>query len=288
MTKIKKSVLILLMFFWCCGAQAATSANYAISAEVMDLGGASIESSGYRLIGKLRDNVPQITTSPGFTLEGRFIGVVYGTGAFSTAETPVVKKIDPHAGYNNASYRVVINGYLISTDATASLTGPSQPTINGTTVTIESSTSMECTFDLNNAAVGPRNVLVTNVGYGKIGVLAGGFTVQSPGQVDIIGTPSNDPNPFNPSTGPTMIKYKLNTAATISLYLFNQKGALIWQKTIPAGENGGSAGDNAVPWNALTYFNEQVPTGVYVLSIVSNAGGSTRELGRVKVAVFRQ
>jgi hypothetical protein len=288
MKTMKRTVFVLLILFWCCGSYAASSANYAISAEVIDLGGASIESSGYRLIGKLRESIPHVLTSSSYTLEGRFLGVVYGTGAFSTAETPVVTSIKPHSGYNNASYRVVINGWLISSDATASLTAPSQPTISGTTVSIESSTSMECTFNLNNAAVGAKNVLVSNVGYGKTGALANGFTVQSPGQVEIIGTPSNDPNPFNPSEGPTMIRYKLNTAATITLYLFNQKGAVIWQKTFSAGEIGGAAGDNAVPWNALTYYSEQVPTGVYVLRIVSNAGGSTRELGRVKIAVFRQ
>ena len=276
------------MLISCCGSYAATSANYAISAEVMDLGGASMESSGYRLISKLRDSVPQATTSASYTLEGRFIGVVYGTGTYSTIETPVVTYVIPKVGFNNTSYRVVINGWLISSDAIASLTGPSQPTINGTTITIESDTSMECTFDLNNAAAGPRNVLVTNVGFGKTGTLASGFTVQSPGQVEVVGTPTNDPNPFNPSTGPTLIQYKLNAPATISLYLFNLKGALIWEKTIPAGQNGGAAGDNSVAWNAQSYFNEQVPTGVYILSIVSRSGGSTRELSRAKIAVLRQ
>ena len=292
---MKRSVLILFILIWCCGlaclqagAYAATSPNYAISAEVIDLGGASIGSSGYHLIGKLRESVPDLITSASYTIESRFMGMVYGSGTYSTIETPVVQSITPQAGYNNASYRVVINGWLISSDATVSLTGLSQPVINGTTITIESSTSLECTFDLNNAAVGVRNVQVTNVGYSKIGVLAGGFTVQSPGNVDVIGTPSNDPNPFNPATGPTMIKYKLTTAASISLYLFNLKGALIWQKTIPAGQNGGSAGDNSVPWNAMTYFNQQVPTGVYILSIVSNSGGRSKELDRIKIAVLRQ
>jgi hypothetical protein len=285
---IKRSFILILMLLCCCGSYAATSPNYAISIEVMDLGGASMESPGYRLHGKLRDNIPIVITSPSFTIEGRFMGMVYGTGTYITAETPVVRAIIPHVGYNNALYRVVINGWLISSDAGASLTASSQPTISGTTVTIESSTSMECTFDLSNASAGARNVVVTNTGYGKVGVLAAGFTVQSPGKVDVIGTPSNDPNPFNPANGPTMIKYKLTTSAAISLYLFNLKGALIWQKSIPAGDNGGSAGDNSVAWNAISYFDQQVPTGVYILSIVSNSGGSSRELGRIKIAVLRQ
>jgi hypothetical protein len=241
------------------------------------------------LTSKLREVVPQVTTSSGYTLEGRFMGVVYGTGAFSTFETPVITSITPNQGYNTASYEVVIRGWNISSDAIASLTGSlSQPTIYGTNITVETSTSMECKFDLTNADPGKRNVLVTNTGYGKNGSLAGGFTVKGPGKVEIVGTPVNDPNPVIPSAGPTQIKYTLNTSATITLYLFNQKGELIWQKTIPSGQNGGSAGNNSVPWNAISSFNEEVPTGVYLLSIVSRSDGATRELRRMKIAVLRR
>jgi hypothetical protein len=269
-------------------AFAGSSANYFISAEVIDLGGASAASTNYKMLSKVREAGPQVTTSAGYTLEGRFMGMIVGSGAIITGETPVITSIRPNKGYNNISYRVVINGANISSDAAASLTSLSQPAINGTDVSIESSTSMECTFDLTGSVVGARNVTVTNTGFGKIGVLASGFTVLSPGRVKIIGTPFNDPNPFNPSSGPTMIKYKLNTSAAITLYLFNQKGELIWQRTYSAGENGGVAGGNAVAWSGISDFREDVPSGVYLLSIISRAGGSTRELGRIKIAVIRQ
>jgi len=287
---MKKLFLILFIFIAVTSAAfAATSANYAISAEVMDLGGTSATSTNYKLTSKLRDNVPQVTTSASYTLEGRFMGVVYGTGAFTTAETPVITSITPKQGYNNREYRVVIHGWNISFDATVvSLVAPSKPIIDGTNVTVESSTSLECTFDLNNADVGQRNVNVKNTGYGKTGVLAGGFTIIAPGKVQVIGKPANTPNPFNPSEGPTTITYQLNTSASITLYLFNQKGEIIWKKTIPAGENGGVAGDNYVNWDATSAFNEEVPTGVYILSIVSNVDGTSKELSRVKVAVIRR
>lgn len=284
----KKLIFILFLLMFASGAFAATSESYAISAEVIDLGGASMESTGYRLFSKLRENVPEVTTSSSYTLEGRFMGVVYGTGAFSTFETPVITSISPNQGYNTASYEVVIRGWNISSDAIASLTAPLQSPIYGTNITVETSTSMECKFDLTGADPGKRNVVVTNMGYGKNGSLAGGFTVKSPGKVAIIGVPINEPNPVNPSAGPTMIKYTLNTSATITLYLFNQKGELIWQKTIPSGQNGGSAGNNSVPWNAISSFNEEVPTGVYLLSIVSRSDGTTKELRRMKIAVLRR
>ena len=284
----KPTAIIALLFLLSITAFAATSANYAISAEVMDLGGASMESVGYRMFGKLRENVPQVVTSASYTLEGRFMGVVYGTGAFTTAETPVITSITPKQGYNNREYRVVIHGWNISFEATVSLTSLSKPIIYGTNITVESSTSLECSFDLNNAAVGKRNVAVLNTRYNKTGTLAGGFTIVSPGRIAVVGTPTSTPNPFNPSTGPTMINYKLNTSASITLYLFNQKGEVIWQKIMPAGENGGMAGDNYVNWDATSAFNEEVPTGVYILSIVSNVDGASKELGRVKVAVIRR
>jgi len=291
---MKRSAFILLVIgIWSLviaqSAYAATSANYAISAEVIDLGGASATSTNYKLFGKLRENVPEISTSTSYTLEGRFMGIVYGTGAFTTSETPVITSITPNHGYNNREYRVVIHGWNISFDATVvNLTAPSKPDIVGTNVTVESSTSLECTFDLNNAAIGPRNVSVKNTGYGKTGILAGGFTIISPGRVQVIGKPFNDPNPFNPMAGPTMINYTLNTSATITLYLFNQKGEVVWQKIMPAGVNGGIAGNNYVSWDAMSQFNEEVPSGVYILSIVAKDGGTSRELSRVKVAVMRR
>jgi len=286
---MKRTAFILLMLFWCSGVFAATSANYAISTEVIDLGGASAASTNYKLISKLRENFPQITTSASYTLEGRFMGIVYGSGAFTTAETPVITSITPSHGYNNREYRVVIHGWNISFDATVvTLSSPGKPNIDGTNVTVESSTSLECTFDLTGADIGPRNVNVTNTGYGKTGILVGGFTIIAPGRVQVIGKPFNDPNPFNPMSGPTTINYTLNTSATITLYLFNQKGEIIWKKTMPAGVNGGMAGNNYVSWDAMSQFNEEVPTGVYVLSIVAKEGGTSRELSRVRVAVIRR
>jgi hypothetical protein len=284
----KKFISAVILLIIASAAYAASSASYSISLEVIDLGGASMGSSGYKMIGKFRDSVPQSTTSSGYTLEGRFIGIAYGTGVITTLETPVITSIKPNTGYNYRSYRVVINGMNISSDATASLISLTQPTINGTDVSIESTASMECSFDLTGAITGPRNVVVANLGYGKNCVMPNGFSVIAAGRVDTVGRTYNEPNPFNPSTGPTMIKYKLNTTAAITLYLFNQRGELIWQKAIPAGENGAKAGDNAVPWDAISDFNESVPTGVYVLSIVTRSGGATRELSRIKIAVIRQ
>jgi len=272
-------------------AYAATSANYAISAEVIDLGGASMESATYNMFGKLGEIVPDVTTSPTYTMEGRFLGIVYGTGTFSTFETPTVTGITPNSGYNDKAYSIFITGTNISSDATAGLYKTGQTPISpiAGTVTHETTASMECAFNLTGAAVGSWDLRITNTGFGRTSPITAAdvFTVLSMGELRIIGTPVNNPNPFNPNEGPTKLKYTLSSAATINLYLFNQKGELIWQKTYGPNENGGRAGDNDPTWNGVTDFRESVPTGVYVLRIVSRSGGSTKELGRVKVAVLR-
>lgn len=268
---------------------ASTSANYAITPEVISLGGeASMDSASLHLSSMIRDIIPISSTSSSFTLESRFTGITYGGGIVSTLEIPNIISIVPNTGLNDRSYKVIIYGSNISSDATAALQMTGQPDINATGEVIASDgISMECYFNLTGVAVGSWSVAVTNNGYGKTGIRGNAFTVSSAGPADIIGIPNNDPNPFDPSRGPTKFKYKLSSAATITLYLFNQRGELIWQKTYGPTENGGMAGDNDPTWDGVTAFRENVPTGVYVLRIVSKSGGSVRELGRIKVAVLR-
>lgn len=293
----KRLILLICLFIFLstfsvvdCKVFASTSANYAVSAEVMDLGGvASMDSNAYHLSSNLREISPAYSTSLNYTLEARFMGMVYGGGAVSSYE-PVVTSVIPNAGVNNGSYRIVINGTNISTDAIATMEKSGQPPIEGTAVSIETSTSMEATFDINAAQAGIWNIIVTNTGYGQSSAATYGsrFTVSSPGPVSIIGTPHNDPNPFNPGEGKTEFKYTLSTSATISLYLFNQRGELVWQRTYsPSDPTGGKAGDNNPTWDGMTDFKESVPTGVYILHIVAKSGVS-KELGRIKVAVLRQ
>jgi len=272
-------------------AYAAASANYAISAEVIDLGGAPMNSTTYNMYGKIRDIAPQQTTSSSYTLEGRFFGIVSGA-PISTFETPTVTALIPSSGLNDRSYRLIINGTKISTvdgDVSAKMIKPGQTNINATDISVESSTSMEATFNMRGAETGVWNVVVTNISTSRYSALSSGsrFTVTSPGPVRIIGTPHNDPNPFNPNEGPTTIKYTLSNSAHIAMYLFNESGELIWQKTYSPTEMGGLSGNNTILWDAVSDFEEKVPTGVYVLRIVSKSG-SPRELGKIKIAVIRQ
>lgn len=281
--------LILMLVLLCPVAYASTSTSYAITPEVIDLGGnTSLNSASFILSSKLREISPVSATSSSFTLESRFTGIAYGGGVVSTLEIPNIVTVTPNSGVAGRTYKLVITGNFISSDATASLQKTGQADINATGEIIASDgSSMECYFNLTSAAVGPWNVAITNNGYGKTGVRGNAFTVSAAGPAEIIGIANNDPNPFDPSRGPTTIKYKLSTATQIALYLLNQKGEIIWRKEFSPNENGGMAGDNTVLWDAVNSFsNEDVPTGVYLLLIYSKSGGA-RELGRVKVAVIR-
>ena len=286
---MKNNAFILFLIFCCAGiliartgAYAPISPSYAISAEVFDLGGAATASSGYNLTGKMREIGPQLTTSSGFTMEGRFMGIV--TAGINDNKTPTVTSITPSESRNNTESSFIRNGANISFDAVATLEADHQTDISSTIMTFESSTSLECRFDLSDMPAGKRNVVVTNTGYGRSGSLSNGFTITT-GPVEIIGVPHNDPNPFDPNSGVTTIRYTLSTSASINFYLFNQKGEIVWHKTFRSGDNGGVGGDNAVTWNGRSDFAEGVPTGVYLLSII--ASKDTRELGRIKVAVIR-
>jgi hypothetical protein len=287
---VKKILLILFVLMTIAGsAFASSSANYKISADNVNLGAASVNSAGYKMQGIIRDTKAEASLDPDHLLGNNFFNVVYGFGPV-TFETAAITAITPNSAYNSGSSSVEISGLNISSDATAKLTMAGQPDINGLLTMHFAPASMECTFDLTGARTGSWNVVVTNTGYNKTRTANGAFSVLSSGlsssQVKITGIPVNDPNPFNPSNGPTTIKYTLNADADIVLYMFNQRGEQMWRRTFGAGQNGGKSGANTVDWDGDSDFSEHMPTGVYVLFIISRS--SSRELGRVRIAILSQ
>ncbi|MBU0573147.1 MAG: S8 family serine peptidase, partial [Candidatus Margulisbacteria bacterium] len=79
------------------------------------------------------------------------------------------------------------------------------------------------------------------------------------------------PNPFNPAAdGETYFYYKLSENHDVSIYLFDISGNLIFKRSYLAGQQGGKAGENLVPWNGKNMFNEPVSNGVYLYKIICN------------------
>lgn len=93
----------------------------------------------------------------------------------------------------------------------------------------------------------------------------------SSGNKTTTGTSYSSPNPFNPQTqSQTYIAYNLSNNFNTSVYLFDITGKLIFRRTFVAGEDGGKAGKNMVPWDGTNNFGEKVTNGVYFYKIVSD------------------
>jgi len=92
------------------------------------------------------------------------------------------------------------------------------------------------------------------------------------------------PNPFirQTSTAETYFVYSLEGNFNAVIYLFDINGNLIWQKSSIAGENGGKAGVNHVPWDGINLYNESVPNGVCLYQVVADK----RVIGRGKLIIL--
>ena len=148
------------------------------------------------------------------------------------------------------------------------------------------STTGVFTFKVKNTlSTGTHNVKIEVSDYlGNWGTFeANNLTVNdSSGTVALDGVPLNYPNPFNTSTGPTKITYKLTVDSDIIVYVFDVRGVLIRKSTYSSGSMGGKAGYNEITWDGKDDFGSTVGNGIYPYRIVS--GG--RVLGRGKIAVL--
>ncbi len=118
------------------------------------------------------------------------LGGVSGTltNGFTITESiiipaPVVTSITPNTGVNTGTLHITdLAGANFQTGATVQLTRTGQTTINATSVVVVSPTKITGDLNLNGAAPGAWNVLVTNPD-GQSGALPGGFTV-TPGHAE--------------------------------------------------------------------------------------------------------
>ncbi len=102
------------------------------------------------------------------------------------------------------------------------------------------------------------------------------------GALAIIGTTRNYPNPFKPSVGTTLY-YQLTQPASVKIYIYDLAGRLVYSTLCEQGANGGSAGENPVPWNGKNTYGEYVANGVYVYFLLSTDG---KILGRGEMAAY--
>jgi C1A family cysteine protease len=102
----------------------------------------------------------------------------------SSGSAPTVTSITPNSGYYTETVHITnLAGTNFQSGATVKLTKSGQPNINGTSVSVVSESKITCDFDLNGAATGNWDVVVTNPD-AQSGTLPYGFTVKAPGDQD--------------------------------------------------------------------------------------------------------
>jgi hypothetical protein len=122
---------------------------------------------------------------------------------------------------------------------------------------------------------------------GNISVLeVNSLTVQNHQDPSVGETPLNYPNPFDPEDPPghTMIAYNLTRSADTTLAIFDTLGNQIIRRFYPAGEEGGKAGYNEVPWDGRDEGGRLAGNGLYVFFLNSEG----KFLAKGKITVIRR
>ncbi|NQU16881.1 MAG: hypothetical protein HQ564_02350 [Candidatus Saganbacteria bacterium] len=178
-----------------------------------------------------------------------------------------------------------ISSLIISIDSAAVSDGTSG---GGKYDSWDSSTGLAQYAPKTDLAAGSHSLSVS------VSDLAGNSTSESlasmevkSGELSVLGTPLNFPNPFNPETGPTYIAYTLTADSTVSVFIFDITLAPVWRRTYAQGTDGGRAGYNEIAWDGITDFSSTVENGIYYFRIVSESGGSKKVIGKGKIAVLR-
>lgn len=108
-------------------------------------------------------------------------GILQDVGWAMSATGPTVTSITPNSGnYTETVHITNLAGTNFRSGATVKLTKSGESDIDATGVNVESATRISCDFDLNGAAAGKWNVVVTNTD-AQSGTLYNGFTVSAPG-----------------------------------------------------------------------------------------------------------
>ncbi|WP_292368608.1 hypothetical protein [Methanoregula sp. UBA64] len=85
------------------------------------------------------------------------------TATTTTAPKPSFKDMDPDEGYINETVTSTITGYNFVATPTVKLTKSGSTTITASSVTFDSDSQIEATFDIpGTAAVGPWTIVITN------------------------------------------------------------------------------------------------------------------------------
>jgi len=155
---------------------ASTSANYKITAEILDAGSAAGSSASYKLLGKVREHQLKTPSSTSYIIGEGFLKSAYFT-AVTPALAPIIAGITPNSGVNSGPIDITnLAGTNFAAGASVKLSKSGQADIAATNVVVVNPGKITCAFDLTNASGGLWDVTVTNPD-GRSGTLPSAFTI---------------------------------------------------------------------------------------------------------------
>ncbi len=212
------------------------------------------------------------------------------------AAAPTVSGIIPNTGANTGVVSAAVTGTDFQTGATVKLMRSGQSDIDATDVNVVSASQIMCNFDLNGAAAGQWNVVVTNPD-SQSGELTNGFTVTLATGPTVLGIMPN--TGINTGTvSVAILGANLQAGATVKLTRSGQPDiAATGVNVVSASQltcNLNLAGAAAGAWNVVVTnpdaqsgtlpngFTVMQGTGPAIISIVPNTGVNT---GTVSVLI---
>ena len=202
-----------------------------------------------------------------------------------TNAAPTIVSIAPLKGYNTEAVNMVITGNYFRSGVTVKLTKAGETDIAGENIAVESADKITCRFNIIGKPLGIWDLQVTNDD-GQSAALLQAFKIEAQ---EIIATMPiiSTKNPFNPSTGSTVLSYSLSRDAEIVIYIFNMRGEKIWEYRSTAGDTGGRVGANEILWDGVTAFKSRAGIGVYFVHLVTMINGQPKTLSKTKIAIMR-
>jgi hypothetical protein len=187
------------------------------------------------------------------------------TGGFTVGyQAPRVTSIVPSGAGRGSLVNVSVVGSQFATGITSLSLGAD---ITVSNLIVKSATELQASIAIgSSAAIGPRNVVVTNASPGGGSVnLTNGFnvTTASPTAVEAEAGLSPDhyvlqeayPNPFNPTT---KIRYGLPENSRVTLDVYNMLGNVVAELMV---------GERAKGMYELQWYADNLPSGVYLVRL---------------------
>ena len=303
------SLIFMLLAFSACFA-ASQSTNYKMTHEVLESGGGTASSSSYNLIGKSREREIDNPISASFNafagfLRGAYLHIVDPTPPAAITDLAAQTGVNP--GEVTLTWTAVGDDGMVGTATSYIVKFSLSPIVTQTQFDIATTyaqswaplaAGMTETQTLTGLSQGELLYFAIEAvdDVGNKGSLSNNPSaiakVSAYAPVRLVGVPTHEPHVFNPTvTRPgdpeplIKIDYILTKDATIQLFIFDQTGELVWEKTYPAGTGGGNVGANEVSWNGIAEFKGRAHNGVYIYHVIAVDDGQVRSLAKGKFIV---